>query len=461
MHSSRKLGSLSQRDSGFTNAGLSWGESDVAIPLPDCPWRTAQMRYCLTFSLAVLLAATFVVVVIYRDSGGSDPGEPPVATSLPIGSLGWATTRSPTVAVSESGVIYVIWSGKGQQKAPQPATVPMIPDELSFSVHQPEWSAVPGVNVYRKGNWSEAGLLVEGPKDCAPLWSWCEGEKLHLLVVSESANKCNHLVLDPTANRWTRQAELPFAPSQYSSWRQCGQEVHLACVDGEHVHYLRYDGKSWNKPVKIEHSENKTSGVTRVRMAVDRQGGAHVAWWTAHPEPGIHGYAVIREGQVNAEPLKFDQAAIHEDNFDLGIDLEGRLLLAYKADLPKDDRESLKVHIRRRDGKGWTNPETIGGEGEVLFGDIVVVWCEGRTLVSWLSREKYSTGGFVTVKAVRRFSVHDGKSWTSSRRCAWESGLVGGHDLMGAIRPGVCIDKDGRVHLAWGSSHCVVTQLKR
>jgi hypothetical protein len=372
---------------------------------------------------------------------------------------GWETTRSPTVAASESGVIYVIWPGKGQKKAPQPATVPMIPDEFSFAVHKLEWSGVPGISVYRKGSWSKAGLLVEGPKDCDPLWSWCEGEKLHLLLVSESANKCNHLVFDPTANRWTRQAELPFAPDQYSSWRQFGKEVHLACVEAQHVHYLRYDGKGWTKPVKIEQSENKTSGVTRVRMAVDRKGVAHVAWWTAHPEPGIHGYAVIREGVVNAEILRFDQAPIHKGNFDLGIDPEGQLLLAYKADLPEGRHDTLKVHIRRRDGNRWTNPETVGGEGEVFFGHILVVWYEGRTLVSWLSREEYTAGRSVTVKAVRRFSIHDGKSWTPSRRCAWEAGLLG-RDLMGAIRPGACIDKDGRVHMVWGSSHCVVTQLK-
>jgi hypothetical protein len=417
------------------------------------------MRYKIAVALAVLITSSFVVVFIYRGSRRSGPDELPVATSLEAGRLAWETTRSPTVAVSESGVIYVIWPGKGQKKAPHPATIPMIPDELSSSVHpKPEWSVVPGINVYRKGSWSKAGLLVEGPKDCAPLWSWCEGEKLHLLL---EGDKCNHLVFDPTANQWKKQAELPFAPGHDSSWRQFGKEVHLACVEGQYVHYLRYDGKSWTKPLKIEHSENKTELVTRVRMAVDRKGGAHVAWWTAHPQARIHGYAVIREGQVKAEPLKFDQAPLHRDDFDLGIDPEGQLLLAYKADLPEDHCDTLKVHIRRRDGKGWTEPETVGGEGEVLFGDIFVVWCEGRTLVSWLSREKYTEGGFATVKGVRRFSVHDGKCWTASRWCALETDLVGGHGPMGAIRPGICIDKNGRVHMAWGSSHCVVTQLKK
>jgi hypothetical protein len=412
-------------------------------------------------SLAVLVGSSSLVVSMYGHLEGSGPDKLPVATSLDTGRFAWATTRSPTVAVSESGVIYVIWPGKGQKKAPNPTTIPMIPSKLSFSGHQPEWSEVPGINVYRKGSWSKAGLLVEGPKDCAPLWSWCEGEKLNLLVVSESANKCNHLVFNPTANEWKKQAELPFAPDQYSSWRQFGKEVHLACVEGQYVHHLRYDGKSWSKAVKIEQSENKRSGVTRVRMAVDRKGNAHVAWWTVHPKRSIHGYAVVREGQVKAESLKFDQAPIHQDNFDLGIDPGGQLLLAYKSDLPEGHRDTLKVHVRRRDGKGWTNPETVGGEGEVLFGDVFVVWCAGGTLVSWLSREEYTAGRFVTVKAVRRFSIHDGKSWTRSRRCALESGLFGSSDFMGAIRPGVCIDKDGRVHMAWDSSHCVVTQLKK
>jgi hypothetical protein len=284
---------------------------------------------------------------------------------------------------------------------------------------------------------------------------------LHLLVASESTNKCNHLVFDPTAKDWKKQGELPFAPSQYDAWRQVGKEVHLACVKEQHVHFLRYDGKSWTKPVKIASSENKTNLVTRVRMAVDRRGGAHVAWWTAHPQARLHGYAVIREGQVNTEPLKFDQAPIHQDDFDLGMDPEGQVLLAYRADLPEGQPQALQVHIRRRDGKGWSKPQTVGGEGEVLFGDIFVVSCEGRILVSWLSRESYRAGGGVTVKGMRRYSVHDGKSWTASRWCASETDLVGGRSPMGAIRPGVCIDKDSRVHMAWGSSYCVLPQLKQ
>jgi hypothetical protein len=337
----------------------------------------------------------------------------------------------------------------------------MIPDEMSFGTAQPEWSAVPGINVYRQGRWSKAGLLVEGSKNCTPLWSWCEGEKLHLLVTSESANKCNHLILDPTANRWAKHAELPFAPSQYGSFRHSGKEVHLACVDRPYVYYLRFDGKTWSKPVKIEQSENKTRGVTRVRLAVDRKGDAHVAWWTAYPQPGIHGYARIRERKVSSESLKFEQAPLHQDNFDLGIDPTGRLLIAYKADLPVDHRDVLKIHIRRHDGKKWINPETVGGEGEELFGDILVVWNEGQTLVSWRSREQYTAGRFWFRQPVRRFAVDDGGGWTSSRRCAWEIGLPGRSALMGAIRPGVCIDKSNRVHMVWDTSHCIVTQMKK
>src|SRR5262249_19892173 len=147
------------------------------------------------------------------------------------------------------------------------------------------------------------------------------------------------------------------------------------------------------------------------------------------------------------------QSPIHEDNFDLGIDPDGRPLLAYKADLPNDHRETLKVHVRRRDGKVWTKPETVGGEGEVLFGDIRVVGNEGQVLVSWHSREGIRSGGFVTVQGVRRFSVHDGKLWTPSRWCASESDFGGSSQLMGAIRPGVCVDKDGGVHMVWSSSH--------
>ncbi|MFZ0478133.1 MAG: hypothetical protein WAL71_03200, partial [Terriglobales bacterium] len=57
-------------------------------------------------------------------------------------------------------------------------------------------STVPGINIYQKGHWSKAGLLVEGPKDCAPLWSWCHGKELNLLVTYKSGSKCTHLVVN-------------------------------------------------------------------------------------------------------------------------------------------------------------------------------------------------------------------------------------------------------------------------
>src|SRR5262249_32379751 len=155
----------------------------------------------------------------------------------------------------------------------------------------------------------------------------------------------------------------------------------------------------------IEASRNPSLYVTRARLAVDRGGTPHIAWWNASEHGGNHGYAVIREGKVFAEPLRFDKGPIHQDGFDLGIDPLRQLIIAYKATLPAEHRDWKKVHIRRRTEKGWTHPEPIGGEGEELFGDISVVWNDRRTLVSWVSRETIRQGGGVLGSSFRRLSV--------------------------------------------------------
>src|SRR5262249_43457716 len=153
----------------------------------------------------------------------------------------------------------------------------------------------------------------------------------------------------------------------------------------------------------------------RVRLAVDRDGSGHLAWWTATNEKGVHGYVVVRNGNVESRPLLFEKSPVDREEFDLGMDFKGRALLAYKADLPKDHADARKLHIRRLDGKGWTEPELVGGEGEELFGMVRVVGTGRRTLVSWVAREETKLGGGILVSSVRRLAVTDGTSWSPSR----------------------------------------------
>src|SRR5262249_32804114 len=151
--------------------------------------------------------------------------------------------------------IYVLWNRPYESKAPAPEGVTRLPKELT-SLKKDGW--VPAIVVCRKGRWSKPGLLTECESECAPLFAWCEGEKLHLLLMSEGEEKCHHLRYDPDGGRWERLGQLPIAPSQYEPIQQVGKEVHIACVSGRHVHYLFFDGTAWSKPIRIEESKNQT-----------------------------------------------------------------------------------------------------------------------------------------------------------------------------------------------------------
>jgi hypothetical protein len=125
---------------------------------------------------------------------------------------------------------------------------------------------------------------------------------------------------------------------------------------------------------------------------------------------------------VKAGPLRFAKAPPHQDGLDLGIGPDGRVLLAYKAELPQRHPGALKVHARWRDGNTWTRPQTVDGPWEVPPEDFYVVWTDRRAMVTWLSREKTTRGGVVLVHGVRRVSVTDGKSWSTPRPLATSGG---------------------------------------
>lgn len=428
-------------------------------------WR--RVHCCWIISLLIVSSASIVRAGERRQ--GPNLASPKVPTAADLGtshSIAWETTRPCTVAVSDSGVVYVIWLGRGQENAPRSPDVPLIPEEYSFSVADPEWSGVPGISVFKNGRWSAPALLVDGRKECKPLFAWCDGELLHLLVVSERKNQCNHLLFSPTERRWVRVAELPFAPSAYVAWQRNGKSLHVACKEGGWIYYLRFDGREWSKPLRIEQSENQSAGATQIRLAVDRANRVHLAWWTILERQEKHFYSVIQDGRGRTESLRLDHAQLYKDEFDLGIDPKGRVLLAYKADVAKEHIHARRVHVRYREGNRWTEPEMIGGEGDLLFGNIRVVWNNDRTAVTWLCREEYPSGekGTVRWQAVRRLSVTDGKAWSPSRWVAWESNEPHRKALMGDQRPGICVDGGGRIHMAWGSPcyhYCVVDALER
>ncbi len=260
------------------------------------------------------------------------------AVHLESGGLAMSTSHPPVLAVSESGVIYVFWPAQGLKNAGPSPELPMIPARFSFGDYPGSgFSEVPGVNVCRGGAWSKPGVLVEGKKLCCPCFAWCAGETLHVLVPDAVTGRTQHVTFDPQGKRWDKVAELPYRLTEYDAFRQVGETVHVGFAESsgrtlgegttpegaddrlvypEHTYasYLSFDGHRWSKPFRIEQSDNRSRHATRVRLAVDAKGTAHLAWWS-----GAYGYAMIRDGKAVFEPLQFADAAIERDEFDLGI----------------------------------------------------------------------------------------------------------------------------------------------
>jgi hypothetical protein len=338
---------------------------------------------------------------------------------------------------------------------------------------------VPGVNVCRDGTWSQPGVVVEGLKDCDACFAWCAGEQLHLLVSDGVKHRTQHFMLDPQRKQWDRLAELPYQLTHYDAFRLVGETVHIGFAEsggrefvkatttrgaGDHIAesdhtyacYLTFDGNRWSKPLRIEQSDNPSRHVTRVRLAVDGTGKAHLAWWS-----GAYGYAMIQNGKATYEPIHFAGTPINDDDFDLGIDPHGRVIIAYKPDLPKEHPDARKIHVRRRENGHWSEPEKIGGEGEGLLGPIRIVWGSDRTLVTWVAREEYTERGGVIGKGFRRYSIDDGKSWSPSRWMARYPTLRGNGIPLSGQDLGICVDKSGGVHICEESRHyCLVASLK-
>jgi len=378
----------------------------------------------------------------------------PVARALGTEKLSWGGTRPPSVAVSAKGAVYVVWAGKGRLRVPKPPGLPLIPEEYTFAARDPKWVGVPGISVCRGGRWSSPGLLVKGLRECSPVHAWCDGEALHLLVVNELANRCNHLVLDPSAQKWRLKARLPFAPSQYSARQNVGRSLHMACVEGGRVHYLSFDGNAWSTPLRIENSRN----TLRVRLAVDDRGVAHLLWWTTRPAPhGVHGYAVVSKGGVRVEAVDFGDPAIYREEFNLGLLPDGKLFLAYKARIPNTHPDAKKLHIRYRENGKWTVPTLIDGQAGVLHGGVYTAHSSRRSFVSWIAMEDYAVGRGVTSASVRRYSTTDGSTWSKSKWIAnHDRGILGfmtrSHNPVGPIWSGICVDGRNRVHMAWGQT---------
>ena len=387
----------------------------------------------------------------------------PSATDLSTRGFGITSTGVPTVAVSERGVVYTFWHARGIEKRPTRSPLPLLPSELKLSLHsEPKWSVVPGVHVFSGGQWSEPGRLLAGLYNASIAYAWCEGENLHLLVVDETRERTFHVLYDSTAKVWNKKAELPYRlDSDYTAYRTVGKTVHTAfCLDGT-FWYLAYDGREWSRAVRLDAGGRVTSGGRMTRLAVTEQGTAHVAWWAlVEPDGKGHRHAVVKDGKVIYHPMRFSGAPIDTTNFDIGIDCKGRLMIAYKPDVPEKDPDARKIHVRYKTETGWTAAEKIDGQGERLFGDIVVIGNQRRTLVTWTQSESYPWRGGVLGSTFRRMAITDGEAWTAARWIARHPTLRGDGTPVSGSRLSACLDQNGGVHVVWGCcSYCLAANL--
>jgi hypothetical protein len=379
----------------------------------------------------------------------------PSATYLGAGEPTITTSHHPMVAVANGGTVYVFWGAVGLKPVPASTALPQIPDQLAFGPRgETKFFRVPCVSVGRGGQWSPAGVLVECKGEVSPCFAWCAGEDVHLLLASRK-NLTYYLSYRPTTKTWAKLAELPHDLGSYVAFEKVGPTVHAAFWEDESICYLRYDGKSWSKVLRLP---GKHSGGVRLRLAADGQGTAHLCWLDIGKTG--HRHAIVQGDKVAVEPLRFDDAPIDGHEFAVGFDSQQRLLMAYKADLPEKHKDANKVHVRYRTEKEWSAPEKIESGGDPLFGEFRIVSFGKQTLVTWQQREFYLLDGGVLGATFRRLAVTDGKTWTKPRWIAREPTLRGDGVPVSGTDLGLCVDRTGSVHMVWGGcAYCLAAQL--
>ena len=390
-----------------------------------------------------------------------DAGEPGEAVRIgTIGASRWLPgLRAPAVAVSDSGTVYAFWVRPVQKDAPRPTGLGRFTDTMGFTptTQETEWHPMPTGRVRRDGKWGEAGALTTAGRIGSPRFAWCDGEKVHLLL-DDGGNTdaaCDHLVYDPAGGAWTRVGPLPAGLDWDARFRRVGRTVHAATVDHGVVHYLRFDGTAWARPVRVENWR-----AAQARLAVGRDGTVRLAWWAGRPgDRPIYGYGVVTEGRVTAEPLSAGDFGIEDGLFDLDTGPDGRVLLAYKA--ISDEPRTTVVRARWRADDGWSAAEEMGRGGQTGFDPVRLIGGDRRTFATWLIFDPTS-GRRSGDQLWGQTAVTDGRQWSAARALALQ-GAGKERQRAWTRYMGLAVDKDGAVHAVWVSNpdvwHGVVAQL--
>jgi hypothetical protein len=214
-----------------------------------------------------------------------------------------------------------------------------------------------------------------------------------------------------------------------------------AGVAGEPLSYLRFDGKAWSKPVAME----GTISTSRPHVAMTKDGAVHLLWRA--PSGGEFGHFIVGgDGATRKEVIDFP---ILRDEFDVGTDPDGNLLVAYQADVPEKHADADAVWVRTlRDGR-WTSPTLIGKGSGMMLGGIRMASWKGRTFLTWVHRADYVSGKMRVSGPMRSFVVLNKKGRSEPKPCA-KSGDALMQGFMSSHFIGLHVDDWGRVHMAWG-----------
>jgi hypothetical protein len=171
-------------------------------------------------------------------------------------------------------------------------------------------------------------------------------------------------------------------------------------------------------------------------------------------------------GGKSAERLPlFADDQVEREEFDLAVDANGQLLLAYVPKGKQEGELANRVCIRTLTGKQWSKPLLIVNGEEVRGGLKAVSTPTGRVFITWIHRVEMRNGQSVLWGPVRFFIVSTPTGWTAPQPAASYSGpgpILRG-PYMGGFFPCLFLDREGFVRMAWGDGprfyHAIVTRL--
>ena len=152
------------------------------------------------------------------------------------------------------------------------------------------------------------------------------------------------------------------------------------------VHYRSYDSvtASWSEDECLSEADTVAGFPT---LAVDSEGGAHVAWLDLTKEPYVLKYAGREAGASDWIRKEFEAGASkHQPRF--GKDGLQRLWVYFSSAKAVGESERLFIYQSADRGRSWVHLEYPGEDGEKSYQEPrLVVSMQGDAIWSWIARD--------------------------------------------------------------------------